>query len=92
MLILWANLTERHLVNMLEDLTAKRPVRPCKMRALLHSLSPSDQTILKNAIGSPDWTTNSLLVALRAKNIDIGYSSVRRHELRHCSCDEFEYV
>ena len=77
---------------MLEDLKPKSQLFPCKMRELLESLSDSDQRILKDAIASPDWTTNALTRALKDKGIDISYTSVRRHELRHCSCDEARYV
>jgi hypothetical protein len=92
MLILLVNLTEKGLTNVLEDLKPKAQVFPCRFRELLHSLSDSDRQILKDAIDSPDWTTNSLTRALKDKGIDISYTSVRRHELRHCSCEVVEYA
>jgi hypothetical protein len=92
MLLLLVNLTERGLVNVLEDLKPKTRLRTCRMRELLHSLSDTDRQILKDAIQSPDWTSNALLRALRDKGIEISYTSVRRHEVRHCSCGESEYA
>lgn len=77
---------------MLEDLTVKPRQWPCRVRAILHTLDASDQRILKDAIASPDWTTNALTRALRSKGIDVGYSSIRKHETRQCSCTEGEYA
>lgn len=92
MLLSLVNLTEKGLINVLEDLKPKAQVFPCKFRELLHELSDSDRQILKDAIDSPDWTTNALTRALKDRGIDISYTSVRRHEVRHCSCEAGEYA
>lgn len=86
------NLTEKGLANVLEDLRPKVQVFPCRFRELLHELSDTDRQILKDAIDSPDWTTNALTHALKDRGIDISYTSVRRHEVRHCSCEAGEYA
>jgi len=92
MLIPLVNLTEKGLVNMLEDLKPKSRLRTCRMRQVIESLSESDQRILKDAVASPDFTSNGLMIALRQRGIEISYTSVRRHELRHCSCGEAQYA
>lgn len=75
---------------LLANLEASRPVNKlndqCKVRRILLSLDPDDQQILKDAIASPTWNINQLVLALKDRGISMSYNTLRRHEQKLCQC------
>ena len=72
---------------MLEGLTPPVRLGPCKVRALLESLEPKDQEILKEAVASPDWPTVTLSEALTKRGLIISESPLRKHRAKRCTCN-----
>lgn len=71
---------------MLEDLTPKSRLYPCKVRSILNDLNEADQKILEDALQNPSWTTTTLASALVERGIKISRFSLDAHKRKVCSC------
>jgi hypothetical protein len=72
---------------MLENLRPPVKVVPCKVRALLESLSEPDAEILEAAVmDSAKWKIKTLADELRTVGIVISEKPISTHRARLCSC------
>lgn len=76
---------------MLEDLndykTRNSTRVSCRLMVLRDTLSPSDQTILDDALADRlNWSTHALWSALVSKGLNMGYNAVYRHREDMCAC------
>ncbi len=72
---------------MLEDLTPPVRQTPCKARAILNTLNDKDRAILESALDDAVlWQANTLANSLKARGVDLGQESIRRHRTKACSC------
>lgn len=71
----------------LDDLLPRRGSTQCKMGQWMDTLEESDRNILDDALANPvKWSTHALYVALRQKNVDMGYGLIYRHRNGTCRC------
>jgi hypothetical protein len=72
---------------MLENLRPPVKVVPCKVRALLESLSEPDAEILEAAVmDSAKWKVSTLATELRKAGLVISEKPITNHRAKGCSC------
>jgi hypothetical protein len=72
---------------MLENLRPPVKVVPCKVRALLESLSEPDAEILEAAVmDSAKWKVSVLTNELRKAGLVISEKPITNHRAKGCSC------
>lgn len=74
------------VVKMLEGLTPKSRLYPCKVRSILEDLNEADHKILVEALENPVWTTSNLAAALNERGLKISRFSLDSHKGKVCSC------
>lgn len=66
-----------------EDL--KKPHQICKFAKVIQTLTPDEQTEVKQAL-QDKYETTAILRVLRKRSIDISYSILGRHRRGECVC------
>lgn len=73
-------------MGLLDGITPPEPIRSCKVRTLLESLSDADQKILVEAMASESWTHMALASQLKNRGLDMTPETLRKHRQKRCSC------
>lgn len=72
---------------MLENLKPPTKLTPCKVRAVLETLSEADAAILEAAVmDSAKWKIATLATELRKAGLVISDKPITTHRARACSC------
>lgn len=59
---------------------------PCSVAAVLEALSPKEAAILRDWLGSPEWTARSIFEALLVEGHQVGLQTIGRHRRGECRC------
>ena len=72
---------------MLEGMTPRVQLTPCKVREIAEQLDESDSTIFMNAIANTvEWSNNGLASELTRRGVVISEKTIRKHRRGECSC------
>jgi hypothetical protein len=58
----------------------------CRAGVMLSAMDPAMRDMAERALAAPDIETKAVVRWLGSKGIDIGYTSLRRHQLGECRC------
>lgn len=73
-------------VGLLDDLQPPRKVWPCQIRDTADKLDPKDAEALYAAVANKAWGYQTLEAALKARGLNVGQQSIKKHRLGSCSC------
>ena len=72
---------------MLEGMTPRVQLTPCKVREIAEQLDESDSIIFMNAIANTvEWSNNGLASELTRRGVTISEKTIRKHRRGECSC------
>jgi hypothetical protein len=75
-------------MGILDDLTPKKPVEPCRAIQAALELEPNDARILLDAYQDERWSPTGLSNALRARGVTIAADTIRVHKRNQCRCSK----
>lgn len=59
---------------------------PCSVGSLLERLGASEATVLRDWLGSNDWSARAIFEAVTTEGHTIGLQSIGRHRRGECRC------
>ena len=72
---------------MLEGMTPRVQLTPCKVREIAEQLDEGDSTIFLAAIANTvEWSNNGLASELTRRGVVISEKTIRKHRRGECSC------